>query len=189
MGSLKSVQKSTTDATIEKTLHSEVQQLDQPSTSKASSMPPDINLLDDDKLPPVETEIVLIIDSDEENNETKREKEARKINKRADLRDALAQISNDDILTEQKEESEASDAHSATDAISNTDDTPTFKVKKIVNSKYLDGIEVFKCRYTGLGPEADQWQSLETMEGETRHNRKLIKKYHEKRIAKRNTQK
>ena len=79
-----------------------MQQLDQPSTSKASSMPPDIHLLDDDELPPVETEIVLIIDSDEENNETKREKEARKINKRADLRDALAQISNDDILTERK---------------------------------------------------------------------------------------
>ena len=104
--SLKSDQKSTTDATIEKisfeTLHSKVPQLDRPSTSKASSMPPDINLLDDDELPPVETEIVLIIDSDEENNETKREKEARKINKRADLRDALAQISNDDILTERK---------------------------------------------------------------------------------------
>merc|ERR1719378_454244 len=98
---------------------------------------PSIDLIDQDEGPPVETEIVLIIDSDEENNETERKEKVRMVNKRANLRDALAQISNDDALTEPKEEEEASDARSTTTTISNTDDTPTFTVKKIINSKFL----------------------------------------------------
>ena len=67
-----------------------------------------------------------------------------------------------------------------------SDDEPLskFHIRKIINSRLLDGAEIYKCRYEGLTSKDDQWHSFETMEGGKTHKRKLIQRYKLKRLQK-----
>jgi len=123
--------------------------------------------------PTVEAEIFLIIDS-EEDDEDKRQRKVSKINKRAKLRDELANISQATELIETDDE-----------ALSTTDDPISqFVVRKIVNSRVLDGVDIYKCRYVGLTDKDDQWHNFTTMEGSSMKKRELIRKYNIKRKKK-----